>query len=44
VNGNKGKSYDLIMGLGGIRFDSKDSFHYLSMRGNEIYLVEETVK
>lgn len=43
LNGNRGKAYDTIMGIGGIHFDSPSSFHYLSMKGNNIYLVEENV-
>jgi hypothetical protein len=43
VNGTRGKTYDTIMGIGGICFDSANSFHYLSKRGNNIYLVEENV-
>jgi UPF0288 family protein (methanogenesis marker protein 3) len=43
VNGNRGKAYDTIMGMGGICFDTPTAFHYLSMKGNNIYLVEENV-
>jgi hypothetical protein len=43
VNGVKGKTYDTIMGLGGIHFDSPDTFHYMTMSGNDIILVEETI-
>jgi hypothetical protein len=44
VNGKRGKAYDTIMGLGGICFTNANTFHYLSMKGNNIYLVEETVQ
>ena len=46
VDGEEGKQYDAIATKGGGRiiFDSPDSFHYLAGKGNEIYLVEETIK
>ena len=32
------------MGQGDIIFDDAKRFHYLGMKGNEIYLVEETIQ
>ena len=43
LDGNKGGTYSAIMGEGGIVFDSPGSFHYLAMKDNDIYLVEESV-
>lgn len=46
VDGEEGDQYDAIVGFGGGRiiFDSADNLHYLAMKGNKIYLVEETIK
>jgi hypothetical protein len=43
VDGKEGKPYDDIVNRGGGRivFDSSDSLHYLALKGNGIYLVEE---
>jgi Tol biopolymer transport system component len=43
VDREEGKQYDAIP-EGRIIFDSPDSFHYLAIKGNNIYLVEERVK
>jgi len=46
VEETEGRKYDLIYDsfLGGkIVFDSPHSFHYLAKKGDEIYLVEETI-
>ena len=42
VDGSRGEKYDAILGQGEIVFDSPNSFHYISMKGNNIFLVEET--
>jgi hypothetical protein len=46
VDEDEGRQYDGIVTIGGgkIIFDSPDSLHYLAMKGNEIYLVEERIK
>jgi hypothetical protein len=46
VDGKRGKRYDRIFTPAGgtIIFDSPDRLHYLAMRGNRIYSVEETIK
>jgi uncharacterized membrane protein len=46
VDGKEEKQYDGIVtiGEGRIIFDSADSIHYLALKGNKIYLVEEAVK
>jgi hypothetical protein len=46
VDGIEGKQYDaIITGVGGtIIFDYADSFHYLALEGNSVYLVEERLE
>jgi hypothetical protein len=46
VDGKEGKQYDNIVVTGGgkIIFDSADSLHYLALKGDEIYLVEERIE
>jgi len=53
VDGAKGKPYDRMFNpgynywaIGRVRiiFDSPDSFHYLALKGDSIYLVEETIR
>ena len=46
VDGKEGNQYDAIVTPEGGRivFDSFDSFHYLAVKGNNIYLVEEKIK
>lgn len=46
VDGEEGKHYDDIITTGGGRiiFDSPDSFHYLSLKDNSVYLVEEKIE
>jgi hypothetical protein len=46
VDGQEQKPYDAIVNTGGgkLLFDSPDSFHYLAVNGDNIYLVEETLK
>ena len=46
VDGDEGKQYDSVVtiGGGGIVFDSPDRLHYLAMKGNSIYLVEERIR
>jgi hypothetical protein len=46
MDGKEDKQYDDIVILGGgkIVFDSADSLHYLALKGNSIYLVEEKMK
>jgi hypothetical protein len=45
VNGKEGKQYDDIITAGRkIPFDSPESFHYLALNGNSIYLVQQRVK
>jgi WD40 repeat protein len=44
LDGNNGKAYDDILGQGEIIFDSPDSFHYIAIKGNNIYLVEEKLE
>ncbi len=43
VDGKEGKQYDSIVTIRGGRivFDSSDRLHYLVVKGNDIYLVEE---
>lgn len=45
VDGKEGNQYDsLLAEFGGrIVFDSPDRLHYLAQKGNEIYLIEETL-
>lgn len=48
VDGKEGKQYDDVISRrlhgGGIVFDSPNRFHYLALKGNGVYLVEETLK
>jgi hypothetical protein len=46
VDGQQGDQYDNIISLGGGRsvFDSPNRLHYLALKGNRIYLVEETLR
>lgn len=44
VNAEKGIEYDSILGQGGVIFDSKKKFHYLAIRDNKVYQVEEKIK
>jgi hypothetical protein len=46
VDEKEQKLYDAIVVIGGgkLLFDSPDRFHYLAQNGNNIYLVEETLK
>jgi len=49
VDGTEGKQYDELMvgtivpGRGVIIFDSPDSLHYLALKHNTVYLVEERI-
>jgi roadblock/LC7 domain-containing protein len=46
VDGLEGEQYDEIVTVGGGRiiFDSPDSLHYLAVKGNRVYLVEEILR
>ncbi len=46
INEEKGAAHDFIFnsGQGGVYFDSANSFHYLALRGDMIYLVEEKMQ
>ena len=46
IDGKNGGAYDFIFNSsqGGIYFDSANSFHYLAVRGDKIYLVEEKLQ
>ncbi len=46
VDGQEGKPYDGIVSKGGgkVVFDSPDSLHYLALRDDKIYLVEEKIR
>ncbi len=46
VDGKEEKQYDgIITFVGGrIVFDSPDTLHYLAVKGNRIYLIEERIK
>ncbi len=44
VDGVNGESYDSVMGQGNIVFDSPNSFHYLGLKGGEIFLVQEVLE
>jgi len=44
VDGKEEKQYDAIVRGGLVVFDSFDSLHYLAVKGNSIYLVEENIK
>jgi hypothetical protein len=43
VDGKEKKQYDGIISIGGagVIFDSPASIHYLALKGNSIYLVQE---
>jgi hypothetical protein len=43
-DGKEGTLYDSIGKGGSIIFDSADSFHYLALKGKDIYLIEERIK
>ncbi len=46
VDGQEGNRYDEIITLGGVtklHFDDGDAFHYLARKGNDLFLVEETL-
>jgi hypothetical protein len=42
VDGNEGKKFDKI--ITPILFDSEDSFHYMAILDDEVFLVEEQIK
>jgi Tol biopolymer transport system component len=46
VDGVEGKPYDLIITLGGgkVQFDSEERFHYLAVKGGELFLVDESIE
>jgi len=47
VNGVEGTRYDSVVTLGGvakIHFDGDGKFHYLATKGNELFLVEESLE
>ena len=46
VDGKEGEQYDTIAYTerGAIIFDSAESLHYLAIKGNLIYLVEEEIE
>lgn len=46
LDGVEGKQYDDIVTRGGSRiiFNSSDSWHYLALKGNDVYLVEENIE
>jgi WD40 repeat protein len=46
VNNLEGNRYDTIVTTGGakVHFDSADRFHYLATKGDQLYLVEETLQ
>jgi Tol biopolymer transport system component len=41
IDGSEGNSYDVILGQGKVMFDSPQSLHYIAMKENKIFLVEE---
>ena len=41
VDGNEGNYYDAILGGGLVFFDSDSTFHYIAIKDQKIYLVEE---
>ena len=43
IDGIPGKEYEAILGQGEIVFDSGNLLHYMALRGDNIYLVEETL-
>jgi Tol biopolymer transport system component len=43
IDGDKGNKYNAILGQGEIVFDSPKSFHYLTIKDNNIYLIEESL-
>jgi hypothetical protein len=46
LNGQEGKRYDGIVtaGVENIIFDSPNNLHYLVIKDNSVYLIEETIK
>ena len=44
VDGIEDRQYDDILEGGEIIFDSRDSLHYLAVRGNSVYLVRERMR
>ena len=44
MDGIEGRQYDDMLEGGEIIFDSLDSLHYLAVRGNRVYLVEERMR
>jgi hypothetical protein len=46
VDEEEGKQHEHIVTIGGGRiiFDSPNSLHYFTVKGNGIYLVEEAIK
>ncbi len=46
VDGKEGKQYDGIVTIGGgkIVFDTPTNLHYLALKGDSIYLVEEMIE
>jgi hypothetical protein len=46
IDGKEGKHYDgIVLRAGGrVVFDSSDSLHYLAVKGDSIYLVEEKIR
>jgi len=44
VDGVEGKEYDIFLRGTKLIFDSAHTLHYLAVRGNRIYLVEEQLR
>jgi len=46
VDGQTSESYDFIFNSsqGGVYFDSASRFHYLALRGDKVYLIEEKLE
>lgn len=46
VDGVEGNHYDTIVTLGGgrVNFSGQDRFHYLAVKGGEMFLVEESIR
>lgn len=44
VDGKEGTRYDDMAPGSAVIFDSPNSLHYLALKGNNIYLVEETIE
>ena len=42
ADNSNGPSYDAIMGQGQVFFDDANSFHYMAMKDQKVYLVEES--